>query len=69
MKPDRITINPNKMNGQPCLRDMRLTVMRVVELAALYPNHAELLKEYPELEDEGIRQAIVGRVLSTEITK
>jgi len=56
---DRITTNPSVMNGQPCVRGMRLTVRRVVELAALYPNREELRKEYPELEDEDIRQALL----------
>jgi uncharacterized protein (DUF433 family) len=39
---DRITIDPNRMNGQPCIRGMRLTVRRVVEAVALYPDRAEL---------------------------
>ena len=34
---DRITIDPELMNGQPCIRDMRLTVRRVVEAVALSP--------------------------------
>lgn len=55
---DRITIDPNLMNGQPCIRGMRLTVRRVVEAAALYPDRDELKREYPELEDEDIRQAL-----------
>ncbi|MBK5968365.1 MULTISPECIES: DUF433 domain-containing protein [Thiorhodovibrio] len=55
---DRITIDPEQMNGQPCIRSMRLTVKRVVEAAALYPDRAELKQEYPELEDEDIRQAL-----------
>jgi len=59
MKLDRITIDPNKMNGQPCVRNMRLTVKRVVEIAALYPNREEILRDYPELEDEDIRQALI----------
>ena len=46
------------MNGQPCIRGMRLTVRRVVEAAALYPDRAELKREYPELEDDDIRQAL-----------
>ena len=37
---DRITIDPEQMNGQPCIRGMRLTVRRVVEAAALYPDRA-----------------------------
>jgi uncharacterized protein (DUF433 family) len=57
-KLDRITINPAIMNGQPCIRGMRLTVRRVVEAAALYPNRDELKGEYPELEDEDIAQAL-----------
>lgn len=55
---DRITIDPSLMNGQPCIRGMRLTVRRVVEAAALYPDRAELKHEYPELEDDDIRQAL-----------
>ena len=57
-KLDRITINPVVMNGQPCIRGMRLTVRRVVEAAALYPDRGELKREYPELEDEDIAQAL-----------
>jgi len=56
---NRITLNPNRMNGQPCIRGMRLTVRRVVELAATFPIREELRKEYPELEDEDIRQALL----------
>jgi uncharacterized protein (DUF433 family) len=55
---DRITIDPAQMNGQPCIRGMRLTVRRVVEAAALYSDRAELKQEYPELEDDDIRQAL-----------
>ena len=55
---DRITINPEVMNGQPCVRELRLTVRRVVEAVALYPDWNELQAEYPELEKEDIRQAL-----------
>jgi uncharacterized protein (DUF433 family) len=55
---DRITMNPARMNGQPCVRDLRLTVRRVVEAVALYPDRQELKREYPELDDEDIRQAL-----------
>ena len=56
---DRITIDPARMNGQPCVRNMRLSVRRVVELAAIYPNREALRQEFPELEDEDIRQALL----------
>lgn len=63
---DRITINPNRMNGQPCIRDLRLTVRRVLEILALYPDREELHQEYPELEDEDIRQALAYAAASLE---
>lgn len=55
---DRITVNPAIVSGQPCIRGMRLTVKRVLEAVALYPNRDELQREYPELEVEDIRQAL-----------
>ncbi len=55
---DRITIEVARMNGEPCIRDLRLTVRRVLEALAIYPDRIELKREYPELEDEGIRQAL-----------
>lgn len=55
---DRITIDPARMNGQPCVRNLRLTVRRVLEPMATYPDREELRKEYPELEDEDLRQAL-----------
>ena len=58
MKFDRITVNPARMNGQPCIRDLRLTVRRVLELLAEYPDRMELLQEYPEIEEEDIRQVL-----------
>ena len=55
---DRITASSGVLGGQPTLRGMRLTVRRVVEAVALYPNRADLFAEYPELEPEDVRQAL-----------
>jgi uncharacterized protein (DUF433 family) len=57
---DRITIDPKQMNGQPCVRGMpvRLTVRRVLEIIALYPDRAELFREFPELQDEDLKQVL-----------
>lgn len=55
---DRITVNPTILGGQPTIRNMRLTVRRVVEAVALYPNWDESRAEYPELTPEDIRQAL-----------
>ncbi|MFO7816340.1 MAG: DUF433 domain-containing protein [Desulfovibrionales bacterium] len=55
---DRITVDPEVMNGRPCIRNLRLTVQRMLETVALYPDWEELKTEYPELEREDIRQAL-----------
>jgi len=59
MRLDRITINPKQLNGQPCIRNLRLTVRRVIELLATYPDRQELHQEFPEIEDEDIQQALI----------
>ena len=59
MRLDRITSNPQRMNGQPCIRNLRLTVRRVIELLATYSEREELYQEFPDLEDEDIRQALI----------
>lgn len=55
---DRITVDPAVMNGQATIRGMRLTVKRVVEAVALYPEQQQLFQEYPELDTEDVRQAL-----------
>jgi uncharacterized protein (DUF433 family) len=55
---DRITSDPAVLNGQPCIRGLRLTVRRVLEALATYTDRNELRTEYPELEDDDIRQAL-----------
>jgi len=55
---NRITCDPGRLNGQPCIRNLRVAVRRVVEAVAAYPDREELRREYPELEDEDVRQAL-----------
>lgn len=55
---DRITVDPRVMNGQPCIRGTRLTVKRVVLLVSQGLSREDLRADYPELEDEDIRQAL-----------
>jgi uncharacterized protein (DUF433 family) len=55
---DRITRNPEVMGGKPCLRGMRVTVGTIVGLIAAGHSNAEILRAYPYLEDEDIRQAL-----------
>ena len=55
---DRITIDPDLMGGQPCVRSMRLTVRRVLQAIATYPDRRELFREYPDLEEEDVKQVL-----------
>ena len=63
---DRITWKPGHLNGQPCIRGMRITVRRVLQLMAQYPSHQELFADYPELEEEDLRQALEFAAASLE---
>ncbi|NUM74247.1 DUF433 domain-containing protein [candidate division KSB1 bacterium] len=54
----RITLNPNVMGGKPCIRGMRVTVEMIVGLVATGYTTAEILKAYPYLEAEDIREAL-----------
>lgn len=55
---DRITSDAAIVNGEACIRGTRITVRRVLEALALYPDRAEIERQYPELTDEDIAQAI-----------
>jgi uncharacterized protein (DUF433 family) len=55
---DRITVEPGKCGGKPCIRAMRITVRRVLQLLATYPGDVALLAEYPFLEPEDLQQAL-----------
>lgn len=55
---DRIRFDPRVMGGKPCLRGMRVTVGMIVGLIASGHDQAEILRLYPYLEAEDIRQAL-----------
>jgi uncharacterized protein (DUF433 family) len=55
---DRITVEPGKCQGKPCIRGMRITVRRVLEILATYPDRSEIFAEYPFLEEEDLQQAL-----------
>ena len=58
MKLERITIDPEMMGGQPCIRGLRIPVSLVVKLLATGRTREEILEDYPELEAEDIRQCL-----------
>lgn len=54
----RITFDPEIMGGKPCIRGMRVTVGTIVGLIASGRSFEEILKAYPYLEEEDIREAL-----------
>jgi uncharacterized protein (DUF433 family) len=55
---DRITFEPGKMGGRACIRGLRITVGLIVSLVAEGMAWEEILKDYPDLERDDIRQAL-----------
>lgn len=50
----RITIEPGKREGKPCIRGMRITVYDVLEMLASGQSQAEIMEDFPEIEAEDI---------------
>jgi len=55
---DRITSDPKVMQGKPCIRGMRITASLVINLLANGMGIPDILREYPDLEEEDIRQCL-----------
>ncbi|MEW6232885.1 MAG: DUF433 domain-containing protein [Chloroflexota bacterium] len=58
MKFTRITVNPNQMSGVPCIRGLRIPVSTIVGMFAETMSEEEILKAFPDLEREDIREAL-----------
>jgi uncharacterized protein (DUF433 family) len=55
---DRITVDPGKMGGAPSIRGLRIPVATVVGMVADGMGEEEILKAYPDLEREDVREAL-----------
>ena len=55
---DRITVDPDKMGGAPSIRGLRIPVATVVGMVADGMREEEILKAYPDLEREDVREAL-----------
>jgi len=55
---DRITLEPGKRGGKPCVRNMRITVYDVLGWLASGMTQQEILTDYPELEIEDIQACL-----------
>jgi len=58
MAKERITVDPNRMRGLPCIRDTRMTVSAVLGQLAAGASIDELLESYPYLEREDVLAAL-----------
>ena len=63
---DRITLDPNKCFGKPCIRGMRMPVASILSYLSSGMSVEEILTEWPELEVEDIYQALGYAALSME---
>jgi uncharacterized protein (DUF433 family) len=55
----RISINPAVNSGKPSIRNMRFTVAQLLELLASGMTHAEILKDYPYLDEADIKACLL----------
>lgn len=54
----RITVNPQQMDGVPCIRGLRVPVASVVEMVADGMSRQEILRAYPDLLSADIDEAL-----------
>jgi uncharacterized protein (DUF433 family) len=55
---NRITVEPGKCGGRPCIRGLRIRVKDILDMLAGGATRAEILRDYPYLEDEDITAAL-----------
>jgi uncharacterized protein (DUF433 family) len=55
----RIVANPGRLGGKPCIKDTRISVMHVLEVFASGGDIEDFKRGYPEVPEEGVRQAIL----------
>ena len=56
---DRIMTDPQILGGKPCIRGMRISVERVLDIAATYGNDwIQIKKDFPDLEPEDVQQSL-----------
>jgi uncharacterized protein (DUF433 family) len=55
---ERITVEPDKMGGQPCIRGLRIPVATVVAMVADHMTAEEIVAELPDLEVEDVAEAL-----------
>ncbi|MBK8025478.1 MAG: DUF433 domain-containing protein [Chloroflexi bacterium] len=56
----RITIDPDICHGKPVIRGLRYPVQTLLELLSAGMTFAEILADYPDLEEADLRAALAG---------
>ncbi|WP_182875956.1 DUF433 domain-containing protein [Microbispora sp. H10670] len=64
---DRITAEPDKLEGRPTIRGLRITVETVVRLVAAGWSFDDIVSDYPDLERADIKQALEYAAASTNV--
>ena len=54
----RITMDPERMGGVPCIRNLRIPVATIVNMVAERMETTDILQAYPDLERDDIREAL-----------
>jgi len=62
----RITLEPGKCGGSPCIRGYRIRVSDILSLLGAGASHAEILEDYPFLEGEDILAALEYAAVQTQ---
>jgi len=67
---ERVVVDPNVLAGKPVIRGTRIPVYLIVELIATGTNVNDVVKEYPELQDDDVKAALLyaSKLLEREIT-
>ena len=55
---DRITIDPGRRSGKPCIRDTRITVYDVLDYLASGMSEQEILADFPELASDDVKASL-----------
>lgn len=63
---DRITIDPDMLGGKPAVRGMRISVQTVLEFLGAGEDSAEILRQYPFLEQEDLTACLAFAAMVVE---
>ena len=55
---ERITIDPKQMNGEPCIRNLRIPIATIITMIAQGITTKKILEYYPDLEKDDIAEAL-----------